>query len=344
MFTRHSRAALAALFTTTAVVVAAPAYAVRPDISIPLGQTTVLDIPEGVQRVVVGDVGVADVALLPGQDRVLLINGKAAGFTNFLVFPRSGPIKSFRLEVQQDRRSETIAVRIQALELTQRKGGNVGVRWSDQVGITEAQPNSPFRFGLPVRESLISATLNMLSQDRDIRVLANPTLVIQNGKKGTFQAGGELPIPLQQTTNGGTTYTIEWKQYGVKLEVTPHLEGENTIAMQLKPEVSSIDPENAVQLKDLSVPAISTRSAETYVQVHGGESLVIAGLLRSEKNRVGSHLPFLGDLPVVGYLFGSAQYDERLSELVFIVTPQVVVNNQVTPEQDYGKGPLKIKP
>ncbi|MDB5096000.1 MAG: pilus assembly protein CpaC [Cyanobacteria bacterium RYN_339] len=341
MFTR--KLAVAA-FGVVAVLAPAPAFAVRPDISIPLGQTTVLDIPEGVQRVVVGDVSVADVALLPGQNRVLLINGKAAGFTNFLVFPNNGPIKSFRLEVQQDRRSETIAVRIQALELTQRKGGNVGVRWSDQVGISEAAPNSPFRFGLPVRDSLISATLNMLSQDRDIKVLANPTLVIQNGKKGTFQSGGELPIPLLQTTSGGTSYAIEWKQYGVKLEVTPHLEGENTIAMLIKPEVSTIDPENAIQLKDLSVPAISTRSVETYVQVHGGESLVIAGLLRTEKNRISSHLPFLGDVPILGYLFGGTQYDERQSELVFIVSPSVVSNNVVTPESDYGKGPLKKIP
>lgn len=337
-FTRKTAAFLAA--AVSPIVMAAPAYAVRPDITLPLGQTTVINIPQGVQRVVVGDTTVADVALLPGQDRTLLINGKAPGFTNFLVFPNSGPVMNYRLEVQTERRSEMIAVRVQVLELTNRKGGNVGVRWSDNVGVTEATPNAPFRFGLPVRDSLITATLNMLAQDRDIKVLANPTLIIQNGKKGTFQAGGQLPIPILQTSTTGTTYTIEWKEYGVKLECNPHLEGENQIQMHLKPEVSTIDQENAVQLKDLQVPAVATRMAETDVQIHGGESIVIAGLLRTEKTRLGSHLPFIGDLPFLGYLFGSAQYDERQSELVFIVSPQVVTNNVITPESDYGKGPL----
>jgi Flp pilus assembly secretin CpaC len=322
------------------LVAPAPAFAVTPEISVPLGQTSVVEVPDGVSRIVVGDTSVADVALLPGQDRELLVNGKAPGFTNVLVFFSHGGYRSYRLEVQTERRSEMISVRIQALELTNRKSGQVGVRWSDAVGITEAAPSAPFRFGLPVRESLISATLNTLAQDRDIKVLANPTLVIQNGKKGMFQSGGQLPIPLLQTTSAGSSYTIEWKEYGVKLEVEPHLEGENMIQMHLKPEVSTIDPENAIQLKDLSVPAISTRMAETYVQVRGGESLVIAGLLRTEKNRIGSHLPFLGDIPLLGYLFGSAAYDERQSELVFIVTPNVVVNNVVSPESDYGKGPL----
>lgn len=319
----------------------APALALRPDVSLHQGQAQVMEIPDGVVRVVVGDEKIAEVSLIPGQDRMLLVNAKNPGFTNFLVFPPKGMPRSFRVEVAQDRRNETLAVRVQVLEATTRKGGNVGVRWSDSVGITEAVPNAPFRFGNPVRESLITATLQMLAQDRDIKVLANPTLVIQNGKKGSFQSGGQLPIPILQTTSTGTAYSIEWKEYGIKLDVQAHLEGENTIALDLSPQVSTIDPENSILLKDLQVPAISTRSAHTFVQVRSGDSIVIAGLLRNEKNRVGSHLPFFGDVPVLGYLFGSANYDERQSELVFIVTPSVVANNVVMPEADYGKGAKK---
>lgn len=324
--------------STCVLATATPAWAVKPEIIIPLGQTTLLTIPEGVDRLVVGDTSIADVVVLPGQTRDILINARKPGFTNFLVWPTRGTVKNYKLEVLSSSRDETIAVRIQVLEVTERKGGHVGVRWSDAVGITEAAPGAPFRFGLPVRNDLITATLNTLAQDRDIKVLAQPTLVIQNGKKGTFMAGGELPIPLIQATAGGSAYTIEWKPFGVKMEVEPRLEGNNTITMKLKPEVSSVDTENAIQLKDISVPAIATRSVETSVQVQNNESIVIAGLLRTERVRSTNKLPFLGDIPLIGYLFGSVQYDERASELVFIVTPTVVINNGVSPESDYGKG------
>lgn len=334
-----ARAALLAFTAVAATVVApAPAWAVRPDITIPLGQTMILNAPDGAERVVVGDESLAQVIALP-NGREILINAKKPGFTNFLVFPKNGgAAKSFRLEILAVARDESIAVRIQVLEVTERKTGNVGVRWSDSVGITEAAPNAPFRFGLPVRSQLITATLNTLSQDRDIKILAQPTLVIQNGKKGEFLAGGQLPIPLLQATSGGTSYTIEWKDYGIKLECTPRLEGNDTITMALRPEVSTIDLENAILLSNLSVPALATRWAKTEVQMQSGESIVIAGLMRNERTRLASKVPFLGDLPFIGYLFGSASYDERMSELVFIVTPTVVVKNQVKPESDYGKG------
>lgn len=326
-----------------AIAAPAPAYAIRPDISIPLGQTTIVQVADGVERLVVGDVTIADVIALPGGNDIL-VNAKKIGFTNFMVFPKRGPLKVFRLEVTPGGRDESIAVRIQVLEVTERKTGNVGVRWSDRVGITEAVPNAPFRFGNPVRNELITATLNMLAQDRDIKILAQPTLIVQNGKKGEFMAGGEIPVPLMQATAGGSAYTVEWKSYGVKLEVTPRLEGSDTITMEVRPEVSTIDAENAVQLQNISVPGLATRWAKTQVQMQSGESVVIAGLLRTEKVRSASKLPFLGDVPFLGYLFGNANYDERNSELVFIVTPSVVVKNQVKPESDYGKGKPGVFP
>lgn len=321
-----------------AVLVApAPAHAAKPDIVIPHGQTTVFSVPEGVERVVVGDATVAEVVVLPGQNRDILINAKNPGFTNFLVWSaRGGPPRNYKLEVLSARRDEVIAVRIEVLEVTNRDTGNVGMRWNDQLGFAEAMPNAPFRFGLPVRTETLSASLKLLSQDRDVRVLARPTLVIQNGKKGSFLAGGELPIPIAQASGGGITYSVDWKQFGIKLDVAPRLEASDTISLDLRPEVSNVDQENAIQLQQLTVPAIATRWAQTSVTLNNGESVVIAGLMRTEKFRVSSKVPYLGDIPFLGYLFGSAQYDERTSELVFVVTPQVITNNQVLPEQNYG--------
>jgi Flp pilus assembly secretin CpaC len=329
--------------SVAAGLAAPPALALRPDISIPLGQTTIVTAPDGVDRLVVGDSNIADVVALPGG-REILVNAKKVGFTNFLVFPARGPVRPYRLEVIATARDESIAVRVQVLEVTERKTGQVGVRWNDKLGFSEAAPNAPFRFGLPIRTDLLTATLNTLAQDRDIRVLAQPTLVIQNGKKGEFLAGGQLPVPLLQATAGGATYTVDWKEYGVKLEVQPRLEGNDGIALAVRPEYSTIDLENAVQLRDINVPGLATRWAKTEVQVNSGESLVIAGLLRNEKFRTSSKLPWLGDVPVLGYLFGAANYDERVSELVFIVTPSIVSRNVVKPESDYGKGTPGVFP
>lgn len=329
--------------TAGALSAPAPAWALRPDISIPLGQTTIVTAPEGVDRLVVGDSNIADVVALPGGKEIL-VNAKKVGFTNFLVFPSRGPVRAYRLEVIQTARDESIAVRIQVIEVTERKLGQAGVRWNDKISFVEAAPNAPFRFGLPVRADVLTAALNTLAQDRDVKVLAEPTLVIQNGKKGEFLSGGQIPVPLLQATAGGAAYTVEWKEYGIRLEVAPRLEGNDAITMQLRPEVSTIDMENAVQLRDLSVPGLATRWAKTEVQVASGESLVIAGLLRKEKIRTTSKLPFLGDIPMLGFLFGAANYDERQSELVFIVTPSVVVRNVVKPESDYGKGAPGVFP
>lgn len=339
-----SRFALCTGLAAASVLVApAPAHALRPEISIPLGTTTIISAPDGVERLVVGDDTIAQVVALPGG-KDILVNAKKAGFTNFIIFPKSGPVRVYRLEVLATARDESIAVRVQVLEVIERKSGAAGVRWSDTLSFVEAAPNAPFRFGMPVRASVLTAALSTLAQDRDIKVLAQPTLVIQNGKKGEFMSGGELPIPLLQATSGGSAYTIEWKQYGVKLECTPRLEGNDSITMALRPEVSTIDYDAAIQLKDLRVPAIATRWAKTELQVQSGESIVIAGLMRADKVRIASKLPWLGDIPVLGYLFGQADYDERNSELVFIVTPSIVVKNQVKPESDYGKGRPTVFP
>lgn len=340
MSARNVRTAAAALMASplAALVLAAPAQASRPDIVLPLGQTTVLSIQNGVSRIVVGDSKVADVVLLEGQTRDILVNAKAPGFTNFLIFPLRGSVLNYRLEVLSTTRDETLAVRVQVLEVTERRQGNVGVRWQDSLGLAEAVPNAPFRIGNPIRTSVLTAAIQTLAQDRDIRILANPTLVVQNGKTAEFLSGGELPIPMLQPSGNTAAYTIEWKPFGIKLKVTPRLEGYDTILLNLRPEVSVVDQENSVNLNNLRVPAIATRFVDTQVQIKAGESLVLAGLMRQEKTRVAAKLPWLGDVPILGYLFGAAEYDERSSELVFVVTPSVVQNNQVLPERNYGTG------
>jgi Flp pilus assembly secretin CpaC len=328
--------ALASLLTTPFVWAVAPSQPVwalsRPDVVVPQGQTLPFALPPqgaGIERLVVGDGNVAEVLQLPNQNRLVLINGKKAGITNFLVWLTGMSMPyNYKVEVVPSVRDESIAVQLQVLELTQRKTGNVGVNWSQSLGFSEATPNMPFRLGLPVRTEQLQASLKLLAQQRDVHVLAQPTLVIQNGKKAEFLAGGELPIPIAQGgLNGPVNYSVQFHPYWIKLEVEPKLEEDNAVTLALRPEVSAVDQENAIKLQTLSVPAIATRWVNTSVRLKSGESIAIAGLLRKERNRVASKLPWLGDLPFIGYVFGNAEYDERESELVFLVTPLLVNNN-----------------
>ncbi|HEY9856460.1 MAG TPA: pilus assembly protein N-terminal domain-containing protein, partial [Stenomitos sp.] len=250
----------ALLLTLFLMLPALPASAAAPDIVIRMGQTIVYTVPEGVERVVVGDGDVIDAKPLSGQNRDLLISAKKPGFTNFLVWPSptkgpdgrtmQGPVRNYNIEVLTNRRPETVAVRVKVMEVSRADEGNVGVDWSDSVSWIEAPPNAPFRFGLPTRETLIEAKLNMLVQQRKAKILAQPTLLTLNGASASFLAGGELPIPLILQNSIG----IEWKPFGVKLSVTPRVEGSDTIVLGVRPEVSRIDQLNAVKLPGVSVP------------------------------------------------------------------------------------------
>lgn len=333
----------AILFILLLALPALPAVAAAPDIVIRMGQTIVYTVPEGVERVAVGDGEIIDAKPLSGQNRDLLISAKKPGFTNFLVWPSptkgpdgrtlQGPVRNYNIEVLTNRRPETVAVRVKVLEVSRADDGKVGVDWSDSVSWIEAPPNAPFRFGLPTRETLIEAKLDMLVQERKAKILAQPTLLSLNGASASFMAGGEIPIPLVLQNS----VSIEWKPFGVKLSVTPRVEGADTIVLAVRPEVSRIDRLNAVTLPGVSVPAISTRWTESYMQLRSGETIAMAGLLEDNDEETVSGIPFLSGLPFLGEIFKTHQTRRNHTELVFLLTPTIVTNPNAMPELDYGK-------
>lgn len=325
------------------VLSALPALAAAPDITIRMGQTIVYTVPEGVERVAVGDGEVIDAKPLSGQNRDLLISAKKPGFTNILVWPApargpdgrvvQGPVRNYNIEVLTNRRPETVAVRVKVLEVSRADDGNTGVDWSDSVSWIEAPPNAPFRIGLPTRETLIEAKLNMLVQERKAKILAQPTLLTLSGASASFLAGGELPIPLILQNSVG----IEWKPFGVKLSVTPRVEGADTIVLGVRPEVSRIDQLNAVKLPNISVPSISTRWTESYMQLRSGETIVLSGLMSDVDEETTSGIPLLSSIPFLGELFKTHQTRRDHTELVFLLTPTIVTTPNGMPELDYGK-------
>jgi len=154
-----------------------------------------------------------------------------------------------------------------------------------------------------------------------IKVLAEPTLITMSGKQANFLAGGEYPVPVPQQ-NG--PITIEYKTFGVGLSFTPTVLGNGRINMQVAPEVSDLDFTNAVYLQGYLVPGLTVRRVSTTVELADGQSFAVAGLLRDDVREGIKKVPLLGDIPILGALFRSSQFQKNETELVIIVTPHIV--------------------
>jgi pilus assembly protein CpaC len=167
----------------------------------------------------------------------------------------------------------------------------------------------------------VLGTLDLLENDGAVTTLAEPNLTALSGETASFLAGGEFPIPVSQSLGA---ITIEYKQYGVGLAFTPIVLADGRISMRVRPEVSELSNEGAVQLNNFLVPALTTRRAETTVELGSGQSFMIGGLLRNRGTNTIEKAPFLGDLPILGALFRSTSYRRDETELVIIVTPYLV--------------------
>jgi pilus assembly protein CpaC len=163
-------------------------------------------------------------------------------------------------------------------------------------------------------------------QDRQIaQILAEPTITTLSGQKGSFLAGGEFPFPVVQGSAGGlTSITIQFRPYGVRLEFTPIVNDDGTILLKVAPEVSALDYTNAVTISGYTIPAISTRRADTQVELRDGQSFAISGLLDHRTTDIFSKMPGIGDVPILGQLFRSKNISHSTVELMVIVTPSVV--------------------
>ncbi|MFL9871557.1 type II and III secretion system protein family protein [Paraburkholderia megapolitana] len=167
----------------------------------------------------------------------------------------------------------------------------------------------------------ISADLSLMETNNLARVLAEPTLVALSGQSASFLAGGEIPVPVPQ---GLGTTSIEFKPYGVGLTLTPTILSPQRIALKIAPEASELDFTNAVTISGVSVPALTTRRADTTVELGDGESFMIGGLIDRETTSNVNKVPLLGDLPIIGAFFKQLSYSQTDKELVIIVTPHLV--------------------
>jgi pilus assembly protein CpaC len=185
-------------------------------------------------------------------------------------------------------------------------------------------------------------TLDLLQKDGVVTTLAEPNLTALSGETASFLAGGEFPVPISQSLGA---VTIEYKQYGVGLSFTPIVLADGRISLRVRPEVSELSNEGSVKLNNFLVPALTTRRAETTVELGSGQSFMIAGLLRKHDTNDITKAPFLGDLPILGALFRSTAYRRDETELVIIVTPYLVrpVSTQIALPTDGYRAPDDAK-
>ena len=164
--------------------------------------------------------------------------------------------------------------------------------------------------------------LSLLENQGLVRTLAEPSLVAMSGQTATFLAGGEFPVPIAQGNAGGIS--IEYKEFGVRLSLTPTVTGTNRIALKVAPEVSELDFTAGVQVSGTSVPALTVRRTDTMIELGDGESFVISGLVSRNMMANVDKVPFLGSVPVLGAFFKSSRYDREERELIMVVTPHLV--------------------
>jgi pilus assembly protein CpaC len=168
----------------------------------------------------------------------------------------------------------------------------------------------------------IGAVVKALQGRGVFQSLAEPNLIALNGKEASFLAGGEFPYPVPQGNFG--SFSIQFKEYGVRLKFTPTVLGGDLIQLKINPEVSSLDFNNAVVIEGFRIPALTSRRADTEVELRDGQTFAIAGLLNNTALSSMRKIPGLGDIPVLGTLFKSRAYQKDQSELVVMVTPIIV--------------------
>jgi pilus assembly protein CpaC len=174
----------------------------------------------------------------------------------------------------------------------------------------------------------IGATIKMLQDQNILQILAEPNLIVLDGKDASFLAGGSFPFPVLTTTStGGSTspvVTIQFKKYGVQLDFTPTITSTGAVDLKVAPEVSSLDFTNAVTVAGFLIPALSQKRVETEVILKEGESFAIAGMIDNQVQRETEKVIGLGDIPILGQLFRSRQTTKTTNELLVVITPHIV--------------------
>ncbi len=255
------------------------------------------------------------------------------------------------LRMQETAASNQVLLRVRFAEVSRSAVTDLGASLFTGAGgykdvlarSTTSTPAPIFDSSDPAREKLVfSDFLNLFLFDSkhqlgtvikalqakgQFQSLAEPNLVAESGKEASFLAGGEFPVPIAQGTGGGNTaISIAYKEFGIRLTFTPTVIG-NRVHLKVRPEVSTLDFANGVLLQGFRIPALSTRRTETELELMDGQTFAIAGLMNNTVNTTLQKIPGIGDIPILGLLFKSKAAQKNQTELVVMITPEILARN-----------------
>lgn len=242
---------------------------------------------------------------------------------------------------------EQIQIEAKILEISTDKVKKLGIQYANasnidkDSGIVTIGQTGMFGFGQTFSNSRdssnakmggyadINATLQALITNGEAKILSQPSMVTMSGEKASILIGGEIPIPM---SNSDGQITVEWREYGIKLNIEPNVGADNKITSKVNAEVSSLDSSSAAAINlssGLSISALRSRKTETVIHLPSGSTMAIGGLLSSEESKQISKIPFLGDLPILGKFFRSTATSKEKKEIIILVTPTLV--DETTP-------------
>jgi pilus assembly protein CpaC len=246
---------------------------------------------------------------------------------------------------------QQVVVKCRVMEINRQRTKDLGINWGRVafsndangttrasvldppflIGRTDLSPTNLLKGGPLKMLDPLGLRLNALVNNGGGRVLAEPNMCILEGQRGTMLVGGEIPIPVAQSSGNGTAITVEWKPFGVRMAMEPTTINGDLITLKMAPEVSTLDYSNAIRANGITIPAVRSRRCEGVVQVRHGQTIALGGLLMNEDSVATRRTPVLSRIPIIGELFKSRDFQRGETELIMIMTPEVLKPGEVMP-------------
>ncbi|MEN9508016.1 MAG: hypothetical protein RLZZ621_579 [Gemmatimonadota bacterium] len=338
------------LATTAMAQSSMPMDEVRP-LQLVAGRSFPVAGSSPITKVTVVNPDVADVVVIGEND--VVINALAAGETDIILWGVPNVMRRhYRVSVRSAAERRQILLSVKFAEVRKDALRQIGTsllfRSTDgttRVGSGTFRTDAPFTgegIKLPNEARYLTVLSTFNTQDLlglldaeeqrgNARFLAEPNLMAANLEEANFLAGGEIPIPIVQGTGGGqqgTAVTIQFREFGVRLNFRGEVLSDSLVKLRVKPEVSSLDFANSITLQGFRIPALRTRRVESTVDVLEGRSLIISGLFNEEREQVRTGLPYLSQIPILGQLFSSQRWLKSESELIVVVSPVLTDPNR----------------
>ena len=315
-------------------------------INLPAGRSYPISTVNPITRVSVATPEIADAVVVGERD--VVINAKTNGETDVILWVTNEPRRHYRITVRSvsDRQSVLLAVRVAEVRRDALTSLGVSGLYRDNSGSTRAGTgifNTDNNIDKTTGEITIPGTARFATVLSDFgtknflafidaeaskgraKLLAEPNLLAGNRDTASFLEGGEFPVPIAQPgANGTVTLTIQFREFGIRLNFVPEIISDSLIKLAVRPEVSSLDFANGVNISGFRIPALRTRRASTTVDVKRNQSLIISGLFSEDRQRTRTGIPLLMDIPILGALFGTSSWQSTEQELLILVTPTIV--------------------